>query len=239
MYRFTLAVALFLATVWPSGPACADSDVLVPSGNSSSSSQPANEQPSLPVLDSGAPPEQTPAPPQSSTSTSTQQIPTGLTSSSPAQVIEVPPIGGESMPLDAKLPNSLEVVVASNSVWGTYDTSTVRNMLGIAPSDISKHCHLAADGIFTGNGSPGSYIFDTGVNNDALLRYDGKLTGVSMHMEALCDLVPLPANGSYIVKMGNSYLIFLAGMVCDTPPDNAKNLTVQYAGNGAGKCVYQ
>lgn len=241
-FRLLAAVGMF-ALGLPCLPAFAESDVLVPSDSDYPSPPPQSkydtDTPSLPALDPNSvnsAPMTTGYTPVPGMEPGSLAIPAPL--SNPTHVMKIPVPAAESTAADASLPNSLKIDVGDKYVLGTADLTAIHNALGLAPGDVSQHCHLSIGGMIQSDAN-GYSAFDTGLQSHAIAHYSGKSGAITMHVQALCDMLPLPPNAGYVMQAGDKYSVFLYQTSCPAPPADAQKLVFQYNGDGKIQCAYQ
>jgi len=138
-----------------------------------------------------------------------------------------------------KTPYSLAVGFATTSVWGPGDIAEVNNHLGIDRASVTSLCRLSLGGMLLTSKQP--YAFESGLSPHANVSYDGTITNATIHIQALCNKVPLPPNKGIVIQIGDKYTVPLGSVTCPPPPytNVLKQLIILYAGNGGGECKYQ
>jgi hypothetical protein len=156
----------------------------------------------------------------------------------PTTILKVPDIAALQGSLP-HYPRVLNIQFSDKSVWGPGDTGSVNNLLGIPQNQVAAACRMALLGVIQTSKLPA--LFSTADSPTVTATYDGTVSDVMLNVQALCRTNSLPPNKGYIQQMGDFYIAPLNTLPCKPPQGLTapQQLTVLYAGNGAGQCLYR
>lgn len=111
----------------------------------------------------------------------------------------------------ASLPHSINISI--NSVWGPAFLKLVNNQLDIAEAQITSQCIISASGFIQTD--KGMHMFDTRTTGTTVGKYDGKISGMTSVIRALC--IPpsvLPEKKGTIFQVDDKYAVTLSAVHC-------------------------
>ncbi|MDD3371387.1 MAG: hypothetical protein PHE27_06125 [Alphaproteobacteria bacterium] len=139
---------------------------------------------------------------------------------------------------DLSLPKQIKILFSSKSTLNKKDAAKLQRKLGITAKEIASSCYLAPTGVLTTTKKP--YVIESNMAAEAIVPYDGNITGYSLRALALCILnKPLPTNAGVVVKLNDRYSVPLSTIKCEAPTTSKpKELSITYDGTRSSNCEH-
>ncbi len=138
---------------------------------------------------------------------------------------------------DPRLPHRMDISVDPSSRWSQEDLLKISRTLSYAPETVQTHCYIAGKGYI--NSDINSYGFLTDRNLNTQTRFDGTAENVSVFIQSMCDMLPLPPNLGNVIQIGDKYAVGMTSVSCPIPGGKGHHVVIQYAGDNLGRCVVQ
>lgn len=246
--RQTMILSALFATLFATGGAHAQGNVLLPNENLDKSTlpnlglipaetTPPPEQPKLPepVKEETTPPKQTAT--QPAKQQTTQPTNPGATQiQGKTNYVAIPMSGPPPVP---RMPYTINVSMSPQTKWTPADIDNVSGQTGLPKPEVMTNCRLGFNGMLITD--QGSSQVESSVSNTATVSYGGAVSNALLSVYAACLTAPKPAQYSYLQHMGNYYIVALNSAFCQPKvpfSGTMRQIVITHVASGSDTCTF-